>query len=55
MKVKDLILRDLAVCPDRAIDSVMGIDVQQEVSRGHSREGVSYPDRRPESQRVRSS
>lgn len=39
MKAKDLILRDLAVCPERAIDSVMGIDVQQEVSRRHSREG----------------
>jgi len=39
MKEKDLILRDLAVCPDRAMDSVMGKEVQQGVSRGHSREG----------------
>lgn len=50
MKAKDLpgglILRDLAVCPERAIDSVMGIDVQQEVTgppggRGHSRGGIA--------------
>jgi len=41
MKAKDLILRDLVVCPNRAIDSVMGKDVQQEVSRGHSKGGIA--------------